>query len=232
MFSEIDLLTGSGEFVAKAKVLSFLRPPEVILWGERFFVQREDGKYYEGFVAFAMGTVEENKPDRPGEPQTCPRRAEGPGWGVEGEDRWDTSHWKFTDAEAAAKFNQEEADRENAKARARGQQSTSHPNLRYWLWPGPGPKPRSCSFCGCVHPEDAIRLVKEFKFTVKRSTKGYKVYLHPPGYEIGVLEAHVNMQAGVDPIEALGAQRVQDVSPPLKAYSPHFTVDQWKDLIS
>ncbi len=232
MFEEVDLLSQQGELVVKVRVLPFLKRPEAIAWGERFFVRREDGKYYEGFLALAMGTVEERRPARPGEPQTCPRRAEGPGYGVEGEDRWGLESWRFTDPDEAARFNRAEADRTNAKAKAMGQNSVSHPNLRYWLWPGPGPMPRTCSYCGSIHPEDAIKLVKEFKFTVARSTKGYKVYIHPPGYEIGLLEAHVNMSAGVDPVEALGGQRVEDVAPPLKAYSPHFTPDQWRELVS
>lgn len=232
MFEEIDLLAQDGEPVVRVRVLPYRKPAEVIAWGQRVFVRREDGKYYEGFVALAMGTVETKKLDRPGEPQTCPRRAEGSGFGVEGDDRWETASWKFTDPAEAAKFNQAEADRQNAEAKAKGYNSTTHPNLRYWLWPGPGPAPRTCSYCGCIHPEDVLRLKKEFKFTVERSTKGYKVYIHPPGYEMEMLEAQVNMQAGVDPIDALGARKVEDISPPLKAYSPHFTLDQWRELIS
>jgi hypothetical protein len=41
-----------------------------------------------------------------------------------------------------------------------------------------------------------------------------------------------NMDAGVDPVEAFAGQKVQDISPPLKAYSPHFTDAQWRELLS
>lgn len=43
-----------------------------------------------------------------------------------------------------------------------------------WHW-----MPRVCSFCGCVHPDDAVRLIKE-GWTVDGTTKRYKRYLEPP----------------------------------------------------
>lgn len=46
----IKLYTMSGEFVEQIKILPFIaRMPEVITWGARTFILREDGNYYEGF---------------------------------------------------------------------------------------------------------------------------------------------------------------------------------------
>lgn len=47
-----------------------------------------------------------------------------------------------------------------------------------WHWPW---RPRTCSFCGGVHPEDAIRLIRE-GWDSEKTDKGYKWYLNPPGY--------------------------------------------------
>lgn len=51
---------------------------------------------------------------------------------------------------------------------------------------------RVCSFCGSLHPEDFLRLVKEAAETpenvpyqegvsIEQSDKGYKIYVHQPG---------------------------------------------------
>lgn len=42
--------------------------------------------------------------------------------------------------------------------------------------------PRSCSFCGCIHPEDAIKLL-ELGWEVETTTKRYKRYMHPKGFK-------------------------------------------------
>jgi len=233
MFDEIDLLTRTGEFVVRVRTLPFQIRPEAICWGDRFFVRRDDEKYYEGFVAVAMGEVTRVQPpsQATGEPQTCPRRAEGPGYGVEGADRWELKNWKFTDPEEAKKANDAEAQRKNAEAKSKGQSVVFSSNPRYWLWPGPGPTPRTCSYCGCIHPEDVLRLKREFKFEVTRSTKSYKVYIEAPGYGIEQVNSLANMQAGVDPVEAFSKNKVQAIYPPLKAYSPHFSPDQWSELL-
>lgn len=51
---EIDLFTRSGELVTKVTILPYKIMPEAIMWGTRFFVRREDGKYYEGLVHFVV----------------------------------------------------------------------------------------------------------------------------------------------------------------------------------
>jgi hypothetical protein len=164
--------------------------------------------------------------------QTCPRRAEGPQYDVQNEDRWETSSWRFTDPAEAKKFNDEEASQKNEEYAKKGQNVTIHSNPRYWLWPGPGPKPRTCSYCGCLNPEDAIRMKRELKFEIERTTKRYKLYMHAPGWGVGTVNVMANMDAGVDPIEALKGQKVEYIYPPLKLYSPHFTDSQWAELLS
>ncbi len=166
------------------------------------------------------------------EKQTCPRRQEGTQHNVVNEDEWSTRSWKFTDVEEARKWNEEETRKKNEEDAAKGYKGHTHCNPRYWLWPGPGSKPRLCSYCNCIHPEDALRLKREFKFEVEKTRKYYKVYMHLPGYGIGMVNVMANMQAGVDPVESLKGQEVEHIYPPLKAYSPHFTEDQWRELIS
>jgi hypothetical protein len=228
---QVLLFTERGELVVTAKILPYQIPPAAVGWGQRLFIRREDGHYYEGFVAFTVGTVEQADNPKPGEPQTCPRRAEGLAFGSDGADRWTLENWRFTDPEEARKSNVAESERKNLEAAAKGYKSTSYSNDRYWLWPGPGPMPRTCSYCGGVHPEDALKLKKEFKFEIGSTTKRYKVYIEPPGYGIEQLNSLTNMQAGVDPVEAFIKNKVRAIYPPLKAYSPHFTTEQWQELL-
>ena len=44
----VTLYTRDGREVTQVTMPPFLYPPEVILWGERYFVRRDDGRYYEG----------------------------------------------------------------------------------------------------------------------------------------------------------------------------------------
>ncbi len=228
---EIDLFTRSGDFVANVGILPYATMPEVINWGTRFFVLREDGKYYEGFVSTVSAEPATRKHEG-NDPQTCPRRSEGPQHDVEDQDQWTLEKWKFTDVEEARKWNEQETRKKNEEDAAKGYKGHTYCNTRYWLWPGPGPKPRTCSYCGCINPEDALRLKREFKYETEGTRKKYKVYMHLPGHDIGMVNVMANMQAGVDPIESLKGQTTPEIYPPLKAYSPHFTEGQWKELIS
>ena len=45
---QIRLLTRWGEYVTTVTIPIFTPQAEVILWGTRYFVRRDDGKYYEG----------------------------------------------------------------------------------------------------------------------------------------------------------------------------------------
>ena len=76
------------------------------------------------------------------------------------------------------------AEKQECPRRAEGPMITEPPD--YWRrtkkesWPKGIKKPRTCSFCGCIHPEDAITLVRDSNFTVESTTKNYKWYLNPP----------------------------------------------------
>lgn len=71
-------------------------------------------------------------------------------------------------------------------------------------WPEGFPQPRTCGFCGSVHPDDLMVLVK-LGWTCEMSTKSYKSYWHPP----------------VNP---------NSVVPPVKLYSNHVTDQQAAEL--
>lgn len=81
-------------------------------------------------------------------------------------------------------------------------------NADYWLttqwamthWSSAQKPPRTCSYCGSIHPEDAITFVAA-GWTVEHTTKLYKRYLHPP-----------------DPY--------RDPLPMVKLYLQHFTLEQ------
>lgn len=60
-------------------------------------------------------------------------------------------------------------------------------------------KPRTCSYCGGVHPQDAIKLIKQ-GFTIQNSDKNYKAYINAPD----------------------GSSCV----PPIKLYTVHFTDEE------
>jgi hypothetical protein len=40
---------------------------------------------------------------------------------------------------------------------------------------------RHCSFCGSLHPDDLIRLVKDEGYRIAGTDKGYKAYVDAPG---------------------------------------------------
>jgi hypothetical protein len=94
------------------------------------------------------------------------------------------------------------------------------------LWPGPGPVARVCSFDGGIHPEDAIRLIQA-GWEVEGTDKGYKRYMHPPGYRASCNRAMDRLrhrQLG-EPLPSDPA-RVESPIPPVKVYVHHFTEAQ------
>jgi hypothetical protein len=105
----------------------------------------------------------------------------------EGMDAWETGRWART---------REEADAEVADFMAR------HPSgsMADTLWGFGGEQPRTCSFCGGIHPDDAIALVRA-GWRIDATDKGYKRYMHPPAGQ-------------------------REPSPPVKLYVQHFTSDQ------
>jgi len=152
---------------------------------------------------------------------TCPRRYEGVRPLEEGQDRWEGDRWDATEEEGERK---KRAWEEESRARGVEAHGSNH-----W-WRGPGPMPRTCSYCGGLNPKDALAL-RALGWTVEVA-KSYKAYMHPPGYEIGLLEWHANVSAGVDPVEARRAQGEQwTPTPPAKVYFQHFTKDERRALL-
>ena len=102
---------------------------------------------------------------RHGEHQ-CARRGEWHPGRVAGPDYWERGRWAAT---------REEADAEVAEFMAQ------HPTgmMGHVLWDYTPEQPRTCSYCGGIHPDDAVALVKA-GWRVEPTTKGYKRYLAPP----------------------------------------------------
>lgn len=150
--------------------------------------------------------------------QSCPRRMReyGPWPHEEGLDEWRRDRWAAT---------KEEADRQVAEFMERNPGgSMGDPQ-----WHGPQPQPRTCSFCGAIHPEDAIELVKA-GWEVGATGKLYKRYLNPPGTSTkrDALLAGLRRRAhgGDDPFR--GVPSVWSPLPPVKLYVMHLDADQAK----
>lgn len=127
----------------------------------------------------------------PGEVQTCDRRMLdiGPLPRAEGLDRWHRNRWRT--------------------------RPHKHPNKSYF--PAIGWIPRTCSFCGSVHPEDAVRLFTE-GWEAERTDKSYKLYLHPRGFRERMDGWAKRTMGGIKG----KYDGVQDPSPPAKLYTHHF----------
>lgn len=150
------------------------------------------------------------------EKQTCSSRMNQPGpWRRgEGLDIWLTNRWTTDHAAAEAK---------------RQEFRDQHPNgsisdtAGEWLWKW-GP-PRTCSFCGGVHPDDAITLVIE-GWEVEITGKGYKRYLNPPGTSQKRKALSQSLADG----RRLIAPSVWSPTPPVKLYVWHFDDNQIKQF--
>lgn len=103
-----------------------------------------------------------------GERQTCPRRMGelGPWERGDGLDYWTRTGWSRL---------------ENIRHRITAWWRKQPVNSRWSAWLSKSRKPRTCSFCGGIHPEDAIRLIEE-GWESERTDKRYKHYLYPAGY--------------------------------------------------
>lgn len=78
--------------------------------------------------------------------------------------------------------------------------------------------PRTCSYCGSVHPEDAIALMEK-GWEVETSSKSYKRYMHPPGY--------VRQQLRLFEVPGMKEPKgYREPTPPMKLYVMHMTPDQ------
>jgi hypothetical protein len=148
------------------------------------------------------------------EPQFCPRRGEAPQGLIGGPDWWERGRWAAT---------QEESDAEVAEFMA------AHPRggIGHVLWSYGGEQPRTCSYCGGIHPDDAITLIRA-GWEVDPTTKSYKRYLEPPGYAAGQqLWREYNLRNGYGKTPTGEAKPVTISSPvpPVKLYVMHFTPD-------
>jgi hypothetical protein len=92
-----------------------------------------------------------------------------------------------------------------------------------WLWRGP--IPRTCSFCGGIHPDDAIRLVSE-GWEMENTGKSYKRYLEPPGYHNHMEELHQKIYETGVPVDHSTFPEFWSPVPPVKLYVTHFDKDQ------
>jgi hypothetical protein len=147
--------------------------------------------------------------------QLCPRRAESGRYHPEGPllDRWDADTW---------------VPKPDWKPRV----DTTYPKEMVggvvWKWPW---APRSCSFCGGLHPEDAIRLIEE-GFEVEATDKSYKRYLHAPGFRLRMMQFNGYARQDQGEIVELTTEEAEkharyfSAAPPLKLYVPHFSPEQ------
>lgn len=101
--------------------------------------------------------------DTRGELQTCPKRRElSTDVAIVGRDRWLTTRWHWT---------------HHAHDRAA---------QRFGLlcgvetWPTGEPQPRTCSYCGSIHPDDAVTLIMR-GWDVELTANALKRHLVPPG---------------------------------------------------
>ena len=132
----------------------------------------------------------------------CPsRKAQGQ---MPGRDAWVSSRWT-TDAEKCRR-RAEEYMKEHPR-------SSMSPTWGLWTWTEW--VPRTCTYCGGIHPEDAIRLVRDHGFEVSPTGKKYKRYIEPPGRRQAVVAA---VQSGEGPV-------VRGAVPPIKLYVWHFDAD-------
>lgn len=149
-----------------------------------------------------------------GERQTCPRRMGefGPWKREEGLDFWERDRWHAT-AEAAE--------------RAREEFKRKYPNGSsyevHWMYPGE--MPRTCSFCGGIHPEDAMALLRH-GWEIQTTDKWYKRYLEPPGSQKDSMAYMRWLSDGRFRSEEPPKSRYASPVPPVKLYVQHFTEEQ------
>lgn len=151
------------------------------------------------------------------ETTTCPRRMQeiGP-WKYEPNlDSWQTNRW-LTDPEEVAKL--------HAEIEAK---STSKINWGLyndlWLWES-SPPPRTCSFCGGINPDDAIKLIEQ-GWEAESTYKRYKRYLNPPGNQTRH-EAYLASCRDPNREPGQGVPSIWSPTPPVKLYVQHFSDDQ------
>lgn len=111
------------------------------------------------------------------------------------------------------------------------------------------PQPRTCTGCGGIHADDVIQMLRD-GWTDEPTTKGYKGYMHAPGFRAELVAYHKSidkaaMKANPDAacptcaLEGTGDSIVGKIpypkdpisGPPLKFYLWHFTTEQRDELV-
>lgn len=97
-------------------------------------------------------------------------------------------------------------------------------------WPEQfNPHPRTCSFCGSIDPDDAIRLIKA-GWEIGDTGKNYKWYLEVPGTAF-YRRNFINSIGNEEHKEALDQSEYQHLKgPPVKLYSWHISPEQAEEL--
>ncbi len=57
---KVNLYTRNGDFVAVVEVPTFEPPTDVVVWGERFFILRDE-KYFEGLAYYVPVPLRKDK---------------------------------------------------------------------------------------------------------------------------------------------------------------------------
>ena len=117
------------------------------------------------------------------ERHTCLAREGKPsgplGFGPENEDRWIRKQWGTGLYRWYVKRFHENyamADRINKWRKKFGLRTNWMYGGTRWKW---NEQPRTCSYCGSVHPKDAVDLIMK-GWRIEPTTKNYKFYLEPP----------------------------------------------------
>ena len=90
-----------------------------------------------------------------------------------------------------------------------------------------GKQPRKCSYCGCAHIKDAIAMI-EAGWDINPSTKSYKWYLEPAGYNVKVKKLRACKD--IDEMKKIMDASVGGVIPPVKLYAVHATPEELETL--
>lgn len=91
-------------------------------------------------------------------------------------------------------------------------------------WPYGFDKPRTCSFCGGVNIDDAIKLIEE-GWEIHTTTKPYKWYLEPPG-TIAYRRRVINAMGDEEKVKIVFGEPIKSAVPPVKMYGQHATKEQ------
>lgn len=90
-------------------------------------------------------------------------------------------------------------------------------------WPEQyGESPKTCSYCGCVKPSDAVKLI-EAGWEVEMTTKTYKWYINQPGTSFYKRRFMAAMHNDND-LKDLGDKKLKEIVPCIKLYGQHLDV--------